>query len=213
MGLATLRSTIRYYSRPLYYKKLVEHDFIGIPQVKKEVAHIKAKIKLRPKKNYVVASKTKANVSDVHRLYAKYMESFCLSMMLSQDEIENYFFNDNYVKTLLVKNDKDETVDFISYVVYDIHDNISNGDTGDIVSVTLNGVKGKIVSFNKDNIFIIAGRAKVSGRGEVAIESKSYGKITKYDGYTYNLRKTNEQREAPKRELLPFKRTVVYPFN
>lgn len=114
-------ATVRQYARPIDYKKLRANDFIEISEIDDDVAHDKTKIKLRPNKKYIIAENNEDNINIVDRLYNKYMKSFNLHMIMTKQEISNYFFDDRYVRTLLIKNDKDEFVDFISYNFYDIY--------------------------------------------------------------------------------------------
>lgn len=114
-------ATIRCYSRPLNYKKLKSHEFITISNVDDNLAHDKTRIKLKPNKNYVTADKTESNISIVHNLYNEYMKSFNIHMIMTANDIENYFFNDKYVKTMIVMDDKNVPIDFISYNYYDIY--------------------------------------------------------------------------------------------
>lgn len=116
-------ATIRQYSRPINYKKLREHDFIEIAGIDDEIAHAKTKINLKPNKQYIVAQKTEENINIVHKLYKQYMETFNVSIVLTKNEIENYMFNNKYVKTLLVmsdNNNESKVVDFITYNFYDL---------------------------------------------------------------------------------------------
>ena len=51
------------------------------------------------------------------------METFNVSIVLTKNEIENYMFNNKYVKTLLVmsdNNNESKVVDFITYNFYDL---------------------------------------------------------------------------------------------
>lgn len=112
--------TIRQYSRPLNYKKLREHDFIEISGVDDTLAHDRTRIKLRPSSRYVVAEKTEDNINTVYRLYNEYINTFNLHLVMSKNELTNYLFNENYVKTILVLDEKNRIVDFISYNFYNI---------------------------------------------------------------------------------------------
>lgn len=115
-------ATIRQYSRPLNYKKLREHDFIEISGVDDDIVHTKTKINIRPNRRYVVAEKTQENIDIVHSLYKQYMETFNLYMILSKTDIENYMFDNRYVKTIIVMSEEEPSkpIDFISYNFYDI---------------------------------------------------------------------------------------------
>jgi hypothetical protein len=128
-------ATFRQYSRPINYKKLREQDFVEIQGVDDDVAHNKTKINLAPNKKYVVAEKTDENIKIVHKLYNEFMETFNVHIVMSPKEIENYMFNTKYVKTLLVMNDSNVPVDFVTYNFYDLintsintNDKINNND-------------------------------------------------------------------------------------
>lgn len=115
--------TLRQYSRPLNYKKLRENDFVEICGVDDELVHNRTKINLKPNKRYIVADKTEDNIKMVHDLYHQYMKTFSFHMVLTKKDIENYMFNDKYVKTILIMSDDDSIktpVDFITYNFYDI---------------------------------------------------------------------------------------------
>ena len=112
--------TLRQYSRPLNYKKLRESNFVEICGIDEEVVHAQSKINLRPTKQYVVAEKNDTNIQTVYDLYTKYMETFNLHLVLSPEDIARYFFDTRYVVTLLVNDESENPVDFISYNVYDI---------------------------------------------------------------------------------------------
>lgn len=130
-------ATIRQYSRPLNYKKLREHDFIEISGVDDDIVHTKTKINLKPNRRYVVAEKTQDNIDLVYSLYKQYMETFNLSMVLTKTEIENYMFNDKYVKTIIIMSDEEDgpqkPIDFITYNFYDIVDTNAKPDTDNII--------------------------------------------------------------------------------
>ncbi len=115
-------ATLRQYSRPINYKKLRENDFVDMGGVDIESVHNKTNINLRPNKKYVLAKKSDQNINIVHELYNKYMKSFNLHMVMTISDIENYFFDNKYVKTFLIMNNDDLTlpVDFISYNFYDL---------------------------------------------------------------------------------------------
>lgn len=127
-------ATIRQYQRPLNYKKLRQHNFIEIIGVDDETAHAKAKINLKPNKNYVVAENTEENVNTVYELYNEYMTSFSFHLILSKDEVRNYMFNDKYVKTLFVMNDN-KVVDFITYNTYNVTDSECKDENDKIIKV------------------------------------------------------------------------------
>lgn len=124
----------RQYSRPLNYKKLREQDFVAVQGVDDDIAHNRTRINLMPNKKYVVAEKTEENIRTVHRLYNRYMESFNIHVVMGLNEIENYMFDERYVKTLLVFNDNNECVDFITYNFYDLI-NTTKTDDDNIIRV------------------------------------------------------------------------------
>jgi GNAT superfamily N-acetyltransferase len=111
---------IRYYSRCLNYKFLNKNDFASIDGVDGEHVHNVNKIRQKPNKLYTLAEDTEENIKQVYDLYNKYTTSFSVRQILSQDEIKHYLFNNQFVKILLVKNDCDEVVDFISYTINDV---------------------------------------------------------------------------------------------
>jgi hypothetical protein len=146
-------ATIRQYSRPLNYKKLRENDFIEISGVDDELAHNRTKIKLRPKKNYIVADKTDENVKIVYNLYREYMKTFNLHMVMDINDIVNYFFDERYVKTILIKDEEtNKVVDFVSYNFYDIHNTNREEDniikTANILMYTSLKTRADIVLLN-----------------------------------------------------------------
>jgi len=113
-------STIRYYTRPLNYKKLRENDFVEIGGVKDDEVHNKLKINLKPNKQYVkvdVNNKEMCNL--VYDMYCKYMNTFNISMVLTKEELNNYLFNEKYVRTYIITSNN-IPVDFVSYNFYDI---------------------------------------------------------------------------------------------
>ncbi len=116
-------STYRQYSRPINYKKLREHDFVDVEGVEDDVVHNKMLIKLNPNKKYKFAENTNYNISIVNELYNEYMNSFSFSRKLSKKEIENYFFNNEYVRTYFIYNNNGNIVDFVSYNFYNLHNN------------------------------------------------------------------------------------------
>lgn len=114
--------TMRQYSRPLNYKKLREIDYINVAGVDDDAVHRKTRINLKPNKKYIVASNTQENVELVYNLYNQYMTSFTVHAVLTMDEIQNYMFNTKYAKTVLVYDENNVPVDFITYNTYDIYD-------------------------------------------------------------------------------------------
>ena len=115
-------ATIRHYSRPLNYKKLRSHNFIEIYGVDDDVAHNKTRIKIKPNKNYVIIEKSNENIREIMRMYNEYMKTFNIHMIMNEQEIENYFFNNKYVKTIFVLDENKKPIDFISYNFYEIVD-------------------------------------------------------------------------------------------
>ncbi len=138
--------TLRHYSRPLNYKLLLENKFMEIDNVNIDVAHERSKIKLAPNPNYRLAQKTPENIQLVHDFYTEQMKTYSLHMIMSLKDIENYFFDERYVRTYLVyeiaesshssknkgkKKTVDTTVttvpvDFVSYNFYDVLNNTNN---------------------------------------------------------------------------------------
>ena len=115
-------ATIRYYSRPLNYKKLKSHDFVSISQVDDDIAHDKTRIKLAPHKKYKIAEKTEKNIKIAHKLYSRYMQTFNVHCVMGLREIENFLFDSKFVRTVFIYNEKGKVVDFASYTIYDIVD-------------------------------------------------------------------------------------------
>lgn len=124
-------ATIRQYSRPLNYKKLREHDFIEISGVDDDVVHQKTKINLKPNRRYVIAEKTEENIDIIYDMYNQYMLTFNLHMVLTKKEIENYMFDDKYVKTVFVMSEDTphRPIDFVTYNFYDIIDTTIDSNT------------------------------------------------------------------------------------
>jgi len=153
-------ATLRQYSRPLNYKKLRENDFVEIQGVDDDTVHNKTKINLKPNRRYVFAKKTEKNIDIVHGLYSKYMESFGFRMVLSKKDIENYMFNEKYVKTYLVMSDTDDPnspnesvpLDFVTYNFYDIIN--TENKTGDNVIKAANILMYSSNEVRLDLIFI-----------------------------------------------------------
>jgi hypothetical protein len=112
-------STIRYYTRPLNYKKLRENDFVEIGGMKDDEIHNKLRINLKPNKQYIKIEYNESMLELVYSMYCKYMISFNVSMVLTKDELKNYLFNTKYVKTFLITSNN-IPVDFVSYNFYDI---------------------------------------------------------------------------------------------
>jgi hypothetical protein len=121
---------IRGYQRILNYKHLVKNNFIMTPDQDIKKTHDRYKIILRPDENYVKAEKTEENIKKVYELYCNHSKAYSLHHKMTLKEIENYLFNQNYVTTILVKNEN-EIVDFISYNYYDIH----NEETDNTIKV------------------------------------------------------------------------------
>ena len=113
-------ATVRYYTRPLNYKHLKANEFVGIGEVEDDVAHDRIKIKLRAPRSIYLAEKSAENVELVHRLYSEYMNAFNLHHPLTIEEVENYFFDDRYVKTIFYEDDNGKVVDFLCYRYFDI---------------------------------------------------------------------------------------------
>ena len=114
-------ATIRYYNRPLNYKHLKENEFVGINDVDDDLAHDRIRIKLKAPRTIYLAEKTDANVKLVLKLYTEYMKTFNLHNVLTLEEVENYFFDDRYVRTIFFEDDNKKVVDFLTYRFYDIH--------------------------------------------------------------------------------------------
>lgn len=152
-------ATIRQYSRPLNYKKLREHDFIDVAEVDDDIVHAKTKINLKPNRRYVIAEKTQENIDLVYELYNQYMETFNLYMVLTKSEIENYMFDNRYVKTYIIMSDEEphKPLDFVTYNFYDIVDtNINtNEETGkDNIIKTANILMYSSNTVRSDLLFI-----------------------------------------------------------
>lgn len=110
-------ATIRKYFRPINYENLKKHNFIDL----KDINNINEifKIKIKPNKNYIYANKTIENIKIVHNLYNEYMKSFHFNHIMDESDIENYFFNEKFVKTFIIYKDN-KPVDFINYLFYSI---------------------------------------------------------------------------------------------
>ena len=116
-------ATVRQYSRPINYKKLRENDFVDIAGVDEELVHAKTRINLKPSEKYKVAEKNSTNIDIVHGLYAEYMKSFNLHLIMSKEDVAHYMFDERYVKTVLIYEENSENnmpVDFVTYRIYDI---------------------------------------------------------------------------------------------
>lgn len=140
----------RHYCRPLDYKYLHDNEFLLIDDIDKDFAHNRTKIRLKPDKNYVCAKLNKEHVSIVHSLYNKQMETYNIHQVMERNEIEHYFFNDDFVTTLIVYSD-DEPVDFVTYYSY----NVTNKKNGNIIKCA-NILMYSSLKVNEDVIIINA---------------------------------------------------------
>lgn len=113
-------ATIRQYARPINYKKLRENDFVEIYGVDDDVVHDKIRISIAPNKKYIIAEKNEKNIKKVYDLYCRYMKTFNIHLIMTTEDIANYFFDERFVRTVLVTNDKNDVVDFATYNFYDI---------------------------------------------------------------------------------------------
>jgi hypothetical protein len=128
-------ATVRQYSRPLNYKFLREHDFVAVEGIDDDTVHNKTKIHLKPNRRYVIAKKTQENIDIVHRLYERYMTTFNLHVVLTKSDVENYMFDTRYVRTLIVMNEANQPVDFVTYNFYDIINTNKKNTTDNIIKV------------------------------------------------------------------------------
>ncbi len=117
----------RQYSRPLDYKRLRANDFVAIQGIDDTQVHNRTRVVLKPNSRYVVAEKTEANIALVHRMYCQYMETFCLHVVLTPQDIENYMFDSRYARTVLVY-EKNQPVDFVTYNFYDLENTNKESD-------------------------------------------------------------------------------------
>lgn len=113
-------ATIRYYTRPLDYKYLKANDFTSVGDIDDDVAHNRIKIKLKPPKTVYIAKNSPKNVKIVHKLYTEYMKTFNLHNILSEEDVEHYFFNADFTKTIFYEDDKGNVVDFLCYRFFNI---------------------------------------------------------------------------------------------
>ncbi len=145
-------ATLRQYARSINYKKLKENDFVEIAGVNDDDVHNKLRINLNPNKKYLYAEDNEANIDIVHRLYTQFMESFNIHVVMNKQEIKNYFFNNNFVKTYFVLNDNLDPVDFIAYNFYEIYNTKKLEDNimkmANILMYTSNEVRSDLLFIN-----------------------------------------------------------------
>ena len=145
-------TTFRQYARSINYKKLKENEFVEIAGVNDDDVHNQLRINLNPNKKYVYAERNETNIELVHKLYTQFMESFNIHVVMNKSEIENYFFDDRYVKTYLVLNDDFEPVDFISYNFYEIYNTKKSENNvmkmANILMYTSNEVRADLLFIN-----------------------------------------------------------------
>lgn len=113
-------ATIRYYTRSFNYKHLKANNFADVNGVDDDIVHDKMRVKLRPPKNVYLAKKTRENIEIVYKLYNDYMKTFNVHNVLTIDEVENYFFNEENVRTIFYEDENENVVDFLTYTYYDI---------------------------------------------------------------------------------------------
>ncbi len=63
--------------------------------------------------------------------------------------------------------------------------NLSNGEAGDVTSVTLAGIDAQITSISSTQIVVTAGEAAAAGSGDVIVTSTSHGVTTKLNAFEY----------------------------
>lgn len=173
---------VRYYSRPLNYRYLKENNFVTISSTDEDQLHMKLKIKLKPNKQYVFAENNEETIDKIYELYNEYSRSFYLRQKLSKHDIKNYLLNSDFCRTLLVKNDKGEYVDFISYNTYDIVNRETNNTIrcANILTYSSNVTRAdlliinamKQISFDKYHVLYVPDMMHTN---DVLLTSTKYG--------------------------------------
>ena len=104
-------SSIRYFFRPLNYKKLFEHNFYSIPGDIEKI-HERFNENVKPSSYYFKANKE--DINKIYELYNEFMKKFNLFVKYSEEELQKLLFN-SIVKCYVMKNKNNEIVDFVSF--------------------------------------------------------------------------------------------------
>jgi glycylpeptide N-tetradecanoyltransferase len=109
--IPTPSAAIRFYHRPLNYKKLFKYKFT-ILSGDIESVHARFSEKVEPQDYYKEA--TKEHLKDILVLYNEYTIKYNISIKYSEEELEHYLFSP-HTKTYIMKSKNGDIVDFVSY--------------------------------------------------------------------------------------------------
>lgn len=104
---------LTYFHRPLNYKKLNRLGFLDIKDVSSDTCHTHFAIEKDVPENCRLAS-----VSDYEKIYELHklmLTTFNISVDQSLKEFIHYYFENDFMKTYVFTNDKDEVVDYFSF--------------------------------------------------------------------------------------------------
>lgn len=142
--IPTPTAAIRFFHRPLNYKKLFKHKFT-ILSGDVESVHTRFTETVEPQDYYKEA--TKEHLQNILELYNEYVIKYNVSIKYSKDELEHYLFSP-YTKTYIMKNKAGDVVDFVSYYL------LSQSVVG--TTEKINGAYLFLYSCNKEDIQLMA---------------------------------------------------------
>lgn len=113
--LPTPYTKMKYYHRPINYKKLVDVKFVNDSNKssQKEIKHMyftrEAKLDKRFKKM------EEKHYESAHEVLSEYLQQYAVHQVFNLDEFIHHFANDENVVSYVIENDNGEVEDFISY--------------------------------------------------------------------------------------------------
>lgn len=141
--IPTPTATIRFFHRPLNYRKLFKHKFTILPGDVDSI-HTRFAESIEPQEYYKVAKED--NINEIFDLYNEYAIKYNISVKYSKDELKHYLFSP-FTKTYVMES-KGEIVDFVSYYV--LSQSVKGSDE------KIKGAYLFLYSCNKEDIQLLA---------------------------------------------------------
>jgi glycylpeptide N-tetradecanoyltransferase len=119
-------SVIRYYHRPINYKKLFRYNFTRLQDGKEEtIKKFEKLFKVTESPNPRYVPLEKKHIESVLKLYYRWMARFNIYYDYTEETFENYFLNHEFVKSYVILSpDEEHVLDFVS--MYILPFNIEN---------------------------------------------------------------------------------------
>ena len=185
----TPRTTIRYYHRPLNYKKLHETKYMILNE-EIEKTHEKLLVTKPLSDEFVKLNET--HLKSVYDLYNKFMVKYNICCKYTEDELKEQLLNKFVTSYVIIKNDI--VVDFVSYykLSYNITDSSEQISAGHLYLYSANNVDNykimdevlKIATQENLDVFIVNDTNNMAEI--IATKTVKVGEMSDSESYGYS---------------------------